>query len=607
MSERLECDVLCIGAGGAGIVAAVTAAEAGASVIVVSKGPYGCGNTRIAAGLVLRPNISPKDSTDALMRDIIVGGEFLNDQELVENYCMRAPLATELMERFGIIFSRKRSGELAPLPTPLGGHSLPRTLTGYSEGVPIGTALRAAVARSNVTVLDETLAVHLLRNGKAVSGALCLQWLTGKMITVTARQTILAAGGLGWIFYPHTSNMRAMTGDGYALALEAGAELMDMEHQQFIPFALTHPDSMVGIVCGEPAIAGPYGRLLDAHGKQVLSRVRTLTRAEVAAAMSLAKERGRATEYGGMLLDLSPNFRGVVGAKMFEFLKQIFPSMTDAVRRAYGEEAARGQVSWDVFPTGHYQIGGVRVGPDCRVRGVDNLFAIGEIQGGLYGANRIGSTSLAELFIFGSMAGKLAAETAGDMQQPRFDSALAEKRRADAEGLPGKSGILRPIELVRKLQKTMWEKVGPIRDESRLAAALDQISAIAAQHGDMRVSNRRDCNPEWVDALELERMLIVADVIARSAMTRKESRGGHVRLDHPKRDDRNWLKNVIVRMDDGTLSVRSDSVTLSRFGLNTKGGPNPARERIQFLILSLLPPKTQARILDSRLNLGRDT
>lgn len=607
MVSRIECDVLCVGAGGAGLVAAVAAAEAGAGVIVVSKGLYGCGNTRIAAGLVLRPNISPKDSPDALMRDMLVGGEFLNYQPLLEKYCERAHLATELMEKFGLLFSRKRSGEIAPVPVPLGGHSLPRTLPGYSEGVPIGTALRAAVARAGIEVLDETMALRLLKNGKSVTGALCMNRLTGQMTAVTAKQTILATGGLGWLYYPHTSNSRCMTGDGYALALGAGAELMDMEQQQFIPFALTHPDSMVGVICGEPAIAGPYGKLLDANGREVLSRVRTRTRAETAAAISLAIERGAATEHGGVLLDLSPNLKRVVGEKMFEFLGRTFPAMIEGVRRAYGEEAARGKQPWDVSPTAHYQMGGVRVDIDCRVRGVDNLFAVGEAQGGLHGANRIGSTSLAELFIFGSLAGELAASDAREMEAAPLDADQAEQARAKANSLRGKSGTHRPLDLVRRLQTMMWECVGPVRDEARLDSALERISELAARRADMGVFAREDCNPEWVDALELDMMLLVAEAVTRSAKARKESRGGQSRLDHPKRDNRNWLKNVIVRMDDGRISVRTENVEMSKFGPDTKGGPNPLRDRIQFIILSLLPKTTQAKILDARLNLGGDS
>ena len=606
MITRIECDVLCIGAGGAGLVAAVTAAEAGADVVAVSKGLYGCGNTRIAGGLVLYPNISPKDSTDSLMRDMIAGGEFLNDQSLVEKFCQRAHLGCELMEKFGVLFSRRRSGELAPIPVPLGGHSLPRTLSGLSEGIPIGTALRAAAARTGVKVLDETHVLKLLQDGKAITGAVCLRWLTGEMTAITAKQTILATGGLGWLFYPHTSNSRSLTGDGYALALEAGAELIDMEQQQFLPFALTHPDSMVGLICGEPASAGPYGRLVDANDREVISNVRTKTRAQVSAAIAAAKERGDATEHGGVLLDLSPNFRSALGEKMFEFLKRTFPAMLGNVRTAYGREAAQGRVPWDVYPTGHYQMGGVRVDPECRVKGVDNLFAVGEVLGGLHGANRIGSTSLAELFIFGSLAGKLAAETAKITEPSAPDDSRAEEACTNAEALLGKAGEQKPIELIRKLQRTMWENAGPIRDRARLASALENISELAGQHNDIGVSNRRDCNPEWADALEFKKMLLVAEAVIRSAIAREESRGGHVRLDFPRRNDANWLKNVVVEMKNRSLSTRTEPVELSRFGLDAKGGPNPVRDRIQFLILNLLPRKTQEKILNARLNLGDD-
>jgi succinate dehydrogenase/fumarate reductase flavoprotein subunit len=607
MMNHIECDVLCIGAGGAGLVAGITAARAGANVVVISKGPYGCGNTRIAAGLVLRPNISPKDSPDALMRDMLVGGDFLNHQPLVEKFCERAHLAAELMERFGLIFSRGPAGQLVPLPIPLGGHSLPRTLSGYSEGVPIGTALRGATAASGIHILDETMALRLFKTGNSVTGALCLNKLSGEIIPVIAKQTILATGGLGWLFYPHTSNTHSMTGDGFALALEVGAELIDMEQQQFIPFALTYPDSMVGIICGEPAIAGPYGRLVDAKGNNLLKNIRTRTRAEASAAIALAEERGAATVHGGALLDLSQNLDKVLGKKMFEFLKRTFPAMIEGVKRAYGDDAAAGKIPWDVFPTAHYQMGGVRVDTDCRVRGLKNMFAIGEVQGGLHGANRIGSTSLAELFVFGSLAGECAAEAAKTMTLPVCDSAAIDQARARAEELPGKPGKHNPLELQRELQSVLWEKVGPLRDASRLEAAIDRIAELSDMRISMSIPPHRDFNVEWIAALELEQMLIVAEAIARSAIARTESRGGHFRLDHPERDDKNWLKNVVVRQENKTLSAEPKDVSLSKFGLNAKGGPNPVRDRIQFIFLNLLPEKLQAKILNARLNLGEDS
>ncbi|RJP18130.1 MAG: FAD-binding protein [Candidatus Abyssobacteria bacterium SURF_5] len=598
-----ECDVLCIGAGGAGLVAAATAAGTGSRTIVISKMPYGCGNTRISGGLVLRPNISPKDSLDSLMRDIIVGGEFLSDQALVHEYCKRAGLAAELMERFGIIFSRNSSGQPAPLPTAMGGHSLPRTLTGYCEGIPIGTALRAAAAGAGVSVLDETLALSLLKRDGSVTGAVCLRWATGEIICISAKQTILATGGLCRLFYPHTSNSSSVTGDGFALALDAGAELVDMEQQQFIPFAITHPESSVGIVCGEPAIAGPYGRLLNARGEEIIKGIRTKTRAEISAAMALARQRGEATGHGGLLLDLSPNLRRPIGKKMFAFIKRTFPSMIDAVRHAYGEEAARGEIPWDVFPTAHYQLGGVRVDTRCRVRGVANLFAAGEVMGGLYGANRIGSTSLAELFIFGSLAGECAAKSAHETERPRIDLDHAREVQQRAGRWRDKKGSVRPVQLMRELGAAMWENVGPVRNASGLEAALKKIEEIRLRSEDVSVAARRDYNPEWLDALELEKMLVTAEAVTRSAFERTETRGGHVRTDFPRRDE-NRLKSVVVKKSEDSLSVEREDVKLEKYGLETKGGPNPIRERIQFIILGLLPRKTQEKILNARLNLG---
>ncbi len=603
---RLECDVLCVGAGGAGLVAAVTAAEAGADVIAISKGPYGCGNTRIAGGLVLRPNLSPKDSPDALMRDMLVGGEFLNDQTLLEKYCASAHLGAELMEKFGLIFFRKSSGEPAPLPVALGGHSMPRSLSGYSEGIPIGTALRGSAARAGIHILDETMVLALLKRDNAVTGAVCLDRLSGETISIASKQTILATGGLGWLFYPHTSNTRTMTGDGFALALEAGAELVDMEQQQFIPFALTHPDSMVGIICGEPAVAGPYGKLVDVNGSEILKDVRTKTRAQASTAIALAKERGVVTEHGGALLDLSPNLQRVIGEKMFAFLRRTSPAMIDAVRRAYGDEAAMGKVPWDVFPTAHYQMGGVRIHADCRVHAVKNLFAIGETAGGLHGGNRLGSTALAELFVFGKLAGEKAAASAAKTELLSTDSDGIDRIRAEAESLRGKSGKHRPLNLKRRLQSVMWDNIGPVRDASRIEAALAEIAQLHEKLDDLSVSGHKEFNTEWIDALELRRMLVVGEAVARSAAERKESRGGHVRLDYPERDDKNPPKNIIVRMEDGAVSARTEEVSLTKFGLDIKGGPNPVRDRIQFIILSLMPRKMQAKVLNARLNLGED-
>jgi succinate dehydrogenase/fumarate reductase flavoprotein subunit len=252
-------------------------------------------------------------------------------------------------------------------------------------------------------------------------------------------------------------------------------------------------------------------------------------------------------------------------------------------------------------------MGGVRVDTECRVLNLENLFVVGEAQGGLHGANRIGSTSLAELFIFGGLAGKRAAEAARDMSVSSVDASEIEQASVAAESLPGRAGKHRPIEIKRRLQSAMWENVGPARDAQRLKSALQTISELAELQDDTGVLDRKECNPEWLDALELRQMLVVAEAIVRSAEAREESRGAHARIDYPERNDTEWLKNVIIGMEDGRLSIRTEDVALTRFGLDAKGGPNALRDRIQFIVLSLLPKKTQAKILDARLNLGEDS
>lgn len=292
---------------------------------------------------------------------------------------------------------------------------------------------------------------------------------------------------------------------------------------------------------------------------------------------------------------------------MLEFLKRTQPAMIDGVRRAYGDDAAKGNVPWDVFPTAHYQMGGIRVHTDCRVRGVENLYAVGEAVGGLHGGNRLGSTALAELFVFGKLAGEQAARSAKEMELPSTDSAEIDRLRSEVESPLGKSGKNRPLELKQELQSLLWEKVGPVRDATRIESALAQIAELKELQADLTVSSHREFNTEWIDTLELKQMLIVGEAISRSAAERKESRGGHVRLDYPDRDDKNPPKNIIVRMVDGAVSAGAEDADLSKFGLDTKGGPNPVRDRIQFIILNLLPKKLQAKILNARLDLGEDT
>lgn len=545
-----NCDLLSIGGGGAGVAAAVTASQNGANVIIVSKEPIGYGNTRIVGGVMAYGNIDRVQNEEDFLRDMIVGGEFLNNQGLCKMLVQESRQATLILESFGGILGRDNEGKITNKALmQMGGHTSARTLLLPSTGPGIGHALRYAIARENIETLEMTIITDLIREGNKVFGAVGYDLTKGEIVVINARKTLLATGGGGWIYFPHTDVSRSVTGDGFALALSAGAELIDMEQVQYIPFALTHPPGLVGIVVGEPFSAGPAGVLRNIKGEDILPGVNLKTRAEVANAIILETEKGNGTEYGGCLLDLKEN-KNHPGGKMLydQFTKGLFKNFTDIVRFAYGPKAASWDEPWDVYPSAHYFMGGVVIDEWGRVKGVENLFACGEVCGGIHGGNRLGSVSLMEIFIFGKRAGECAVSEMDDIQKLDQDSinVYAEK----IIGMFGRKGKHRPIELKRKLQTAMWEFVGPARTEKKLEKGLEALFSIKEEAKELNISGVKTYNTEFIDAVELGLMIPVSICIAKSAYERKESRGAHVRLDYPKRNDKNWLSNVVIRKDD---------------------------------------------------------
>jgi succinate dehydrogenase/fumarate reductase flavoprotein subunit len=380
---------------------------------------------------------------------------------------------------------------------------------------------------------------------------------SGEPVALLAKSTIIAAGGAGSLYYPHTDCMPSVTGDGYGLALGAGAELVDMEQVQYLPFGITHPSSMLGIPCGEPVMAGPHGRLLNSRGEVVLENIMPMTRAQVARVIAEEIQRGGATEHGGLLLDLHPNVEGPQGERYARMMKKLGSGFLAPVRRAYGRKAAELEEPWDVLPTTHYNMGGVKTDEWCRSR-VGALYACGQAQGGVMGGNRLGSTSLTEIFVFGRRAGRTAArEAAGrDFADERTTREPLERLRS----LPGSRGSRRPIQLKRALQSMMWERVGPLRDAAGLDHALEEIQALRQQAGSLQISELRRCNSELLEAVELPHMLAAAQAIVVSALGRNESRGAHVRSDFPQYDDAEPLNNMVVQLRDGDYELRRVAV-----------------------------------------------
>jgi succinate dehydrogenase/fumarate reductase flavoprotein subunit len=552
--ELRKADVLVIGSGGAGVMAAVEAERAGATVIVASKEPLGYGDTRIALGVMsTSPDTAAGDSEEDFVEDMIRGGEYLNDPKLVRALVGDAMDATLTFEGFGHIFSRDAEGVLSRMALPPGGHRASRAISSPWLGVSMCHAMRSAAARSNIEVLEETVCSELLRKDGEVVGAAALRMMSGEPVALLAKSTVVAAGGGGTLYYPHTDCMPAVVGDSFGLGLNAGTELVDMEQVQFLPFGITHPPALLGIPCGEPSMAGPFGRLVNNKGEVVLENIMPMTRAQVARVIVEEIQKGGATKHGGLLLDLTPNLDSPDGEFFVMMLKKFAGAFLDGVRKAYGKEASDFKVPWDVLPTAHYNMGGIKTDEMCRSR-VTGLYACGQAQGGVMGGNRLGSTSLTEIFVFGKRAGRAAAGEAKG--RTSVDETVAGMAMDRLRSLPGSNGNNRPIELKRRLQTLMWEKVGPLRDGHGLKQALEGIESIREEAGDLRIADFSRCNQEIADAIELPHMIAAAEAIAVSALERCESRGAHVRADFPDHDTAKPVQNVLVEMRDGACKTR---------------------------------------------------
>ncbi|MBI1958276.1 MAG: FAD-binding protein [Candidatus Rokubacteria bacterium] len=551
--EACEYDIVCIGAGGAGVTAAITAAAAGARVLLVSKDPIGYGNTRISVGVVASCGILPPDTPDLFYEDLVVGGEHLNNPKLARVMAEESALAPAIAESQGALFARDAGGGISRgVAMRAGGHRHKRSVKAHGKGIGLGQALRAAAARSAVDVLEETVTVKLLSDGGRVAGLVAWDLAAGEPVVVRAPAVILATGGLGWMYYPHTDCMRSATGDGYALAYEAGAELVDMEQVQFLPFSCTRPASMVGIFLGEPSFVGPQGRLLDARERELLVGIETMTRAQVSRVMALELREGHGTPHGGLLLDLRQNLETPRGRAAWQTMKDV--GLLDIAKRAYGPKAYAWQEPWEVVPTVHFHMGGLRI-DEHGATSLPGLYAAGEAAGGVHGACRLGSVALAELFVFGRRAGLAAADFARGADRPPLPRDEAAEAAAQAAGLPGTRGEHRPVALVRRLQRLMWDKVGAVRDGTELSAAAAELRDLTDQARSLRLGPERRQNLDVLDAVELRLMLLTADIVARSALCRQETRGAHIRADYPDRDDARWLANIVARRQNGGLSL----------------------------------------------------
>ncbi len=573
--ETHEHDVIVIGAGGAGLRAAIEAAAQGVSVGLICKSLLGKAHTVMAEGGIAAAlgNVWPEDNWQVHFRDTMRGGKMLNNWRMAQLHAQEAPERVLELERWGALFDRTKDGRI--LQRDFGGHRYARLAhVGDRTGLEMIRTLQYHAIHQGIDVYMETAIARLLKDGDRVVGAFGYRRGTGEFVVFKAKAVVLATGGIGkaWTI---TSNSWEYTGDGHSLALWAGADLIDMEFVQFHPTGMIWPPSVRGLLVTE-GVRGDGGTLRNNTGERFMFRYipeffkaetadneaeadrwytdksarRTpdlLPRDEVARAINAEVKAGRGSPHGGVLLDICTR-------RPAEYIRKRLPSMYHQFKELADVDITKEPM--EVGPTCHYAMGGVRVEADTTRSTVKGLFAAGEVAGGMHGSNRLGGNSLSDLVVFGRRAGLYAALHAKDFGgQLRVESGQLEAMGRELLEPFTRPGGENPYTIQHELQETMQSLVGMIRTESELKDALRKIAVLKDRARNVRVEGGRDYNPGWHTALDLRSLLTIAECSALGALERTESRGGHTREDHPKTDPEWGKVNVVLRQKEGRTAL----------------------------------------------------
>ena len=543
--ETHEYDVLIIGAGGAGLRAAIEALAQGARVGVVCKSLLGKAHTVMAEGglAAAMANVDKADDWRTHFRDTMRGGKLLNNWRMAQLHAQEAPDRVRELEQWGALFDRTADGEI--LQRAFGGHTFKRLChVGDRTGLEMIRTLQDRGVQMGFDVYMECTITKLLKDGDRVAGAFGYWRDTGNFVTFKAKSIVIATGGIGksWKI---TSNSWECTGDGMALAYEAGAELLDMEFVQFHPTGMVWPPGVQGLLVTE-AVRGEGGILRNKNGERFMEkydpkRMELSTRDVVSRSIYTEVKEGRGSPHGGAFLDISH--------KPAEYVKRKLPSMYHQFKELADVDITKGPM--EVGPTCHYVMGGIRVEAETAQSSVPGLFSAGEAAAGLHGANRLGGNSLSDLLVFGRRAGSAAAEHGKKVAVPALDSAQTEQAEREVLAPFGRASGENPYQIHHDLQEIMQNLVGIFRTDEDLRRALTELETLKARAAKVRVEGSRAFNPGWHLALDLQRMLTVSEACTRAALARTESRGAHSRLDYPKTEDAWGAKNqVIVKKGD---------------------------------------------------------
>ncbi len=585
--QTFEHDVLVIGAGGAGLRAAIEASAAGVSVGLVCKSLLGKAHTVMAEGGMAAAlgNVDDRDGWETHFADTMRGGQYLNNCRMAELHAREAPARVRELEAWGAVFDRTRDGRI--LQRNFGGHKYPRLAhVGDRTGLEMIRTLQDHGVHQGIDVHMECTIVELLKDGERVVGAFGYDRERGRFRVFRARAVVLASGGIGRAFKV-TSNSWEYTGDGQALAYRAGAELIDMEFVQFHPTGMVWPPSVKGILVTE-GVRGEGGVLRNSEGRRFmfddipdLYRHQTadneeegwiytqgdksarrppelLTRDHVARCIVHEIKEGRGSPHGGVFLDIAwiksklPN-----GA---EHIRKKLPSMYHQFKQLAGIDIT--ETPMEVGPTTHYVMGGVRVDADSQMSTVPGLFAAGEVAGGLNGANRLGGNSLSDLLVFGKRAGEYAAAFARDHQAGALDEGqVAAFARMALEPLDRQGSGEAPYQLQYELQDLMQSHVGIVRNDAELRQALDALQRLQERVKRVEAQGNREYNAGWHTALDLRNLMPVAEAVTRAAIERQESRGAHFREDHLGKDE-TWGRTTLVirQAADGSMEILREEI-----------------------------------------------
>jgi succinate dehydrogenase / fumarate reductase flavoprotein subunit len=592
--ERLPYDVVVIGAGGSGLRAAIEARQAGKKTAIISKSLFGKAHTVMAEGgcAASMGNVNPNDNWQVHFRDTMRGGKFLNNWRMAELHAKEAPDRVWELEAWGALFDRTKDGKISQ--RNFGGHEYPRLAhVGDRTGLEMIRTLQQRVValqqqdaiehgdpEALIKVFSETTITRLMLDAGKIAGAFGYIRGTGQFVLFEAPAVVLATGGIGKS-YKVTSNSWEYTGDGHALALLAGASLLNMEFVQLHPTGMIWPPSVKGILVTE-SVRGDGGVLRNSEGKRFMFNYvpdvfraqyaeteeeadrwytdpdhnrrppELLPRDEVARSINSEVKEGRGTEHGGVFLDIASR-------RPADYILQRLPSMYHQFKELADVDITKEPM--EIGPTAHYVMGGVEVDPDTQAASVPGLYAAGEVSGGMHGSNRLGGNSLSDLLVFGRRAGQAASEHVDSVSGARPAVSQAELDAAVSEALAPleRAGGENPYEVHAALQQLMTDQVGLIRNEGELQSALAELEKLRARAAQVSVEGGRAYNPGWHLAQDLRNMLLVSDCVAQSALERQESRGGHTREDYPEMSP-DWRKVNLVC----TLQGGEDQVNVAR-------------------------------------------